>query len=57
MVRELQRQPAPQRSNVAAARAARPRKRIAATIRRVAREDRPILKALAAFDRGERPAA
>jgi hypothetical protein len=38
-------------------RAAKHPKDVAATIRRIARTDRHILKALAAFDRGGRPTA
>ena len=56
-MRELHHRAAPERSDVPNTRTALLRKRMAATIRRIAREDRRILKALAAFDRGERPAA
>jgi hypothetical protein len=50
--------PAPDReTKVGTAVAVNQPKNVAATIRRIARKDRRILRALAAFDRGERPAA
>lgn len=55
--RQTSRQTVLQRTEGGAARTAPTRKLVAATVRRVVREDRRILKALAAFDRGERPAA
>jgi hypothetical protein len=55
--RQTAREATAHRTEADTAEGSKPSKGVAATIRRIAHADRRILRALAAFDRGERPAA